>query len=216
MSDTYNHLYLDGEEKFGPFTSRLYAGFAGIATRKVYRQIVAEVNKARPTNILDIGCGPGNILMRLAEVLPDSKFMGIDPSPSMVEIARKRVIRRGLSGRVTVRMGSSRNLDIDSMFDLIISSFSFHHWKKQMESVRNITSRLSDGGSFSIFELNADGFYGRLPGVKKHALSAKQADAFSLNGFSKTVRYSDDSRLIILSFLKDRGEGSGIISDEYR
>ena len=40
---------------------------------------------------LDIGCGPGQIVMKLSERLPQWKFIGIDRSPAMIHRAVEQV-----------------------------------------------------------------------------------------------------------------------------
>lgn len=40
--------------------------------------------------ILDLGCGPGNIALRMAQAFPACTVTGVDGSPAMLDIARKR------------------------------------------------------------------------------------------------------------------------------
>ncbi len=41
--------------------------------------------------IIDLGCGPGNIALRMADAFPECAVTGIDGAPLMLEIARSRV-----------------------------------------------------------------------------------------------------------------------------
>ena len=43
--------------------------------------------------IVDLGCGPGNITIRLAELLPNAQVIGIDGSEPMLAVAKQRSIR---------------------------------------------------------------------------------------------------------------------------
>jgi trans-aconitate methyltransferase len=47
--------------------------------------------------ILDIGCGNGNFLGRLRETFPEKKYIGIDVSTSLIEIAEQRHRQPNLS-----------------------------------------------------------------------------------------------------------------------
>jgi ubiquinone/menaquinone biosynthesis C-methylase UbiE len=58
--------------------------------------------------MLDIGCGTGRVLAQLA--LAGYHVTGIDPSPSMLALARKRVADQGVSDRVQLREGDVRDL----------------------------------------------------------------------------------------------------------
>jgi len=41
--------------------------------------------------LLDLGCGPGNITMRLAERFPSARVLGVDGAAAMLQIARDRL-----------------------------------------------------------------------------------------------------------------------------
>lgn len=192
-------FYLDGEEKFGYLASRFYSFFSGLATWKLYKQIIESVQRLGPKSVLDVGCGPANVIIRLATRLKDTKFRGIDPSIQMVKVATRNVRRHGLSDRVIIQQGSSRSVLNGDKYDLIMSSFSFHHWRQQLESIINLTQSLNDHGTLSIYDLNADGFYGRLPVVKRHSLSSEIAKQIESKGFPVKVEYTERSRLIILN-----------------
>ena len=46
-------------------------------------------NSITKPNVLDIGCGPGNIAKYLLEKRPDLNILGIDLAPNMVSLAKK-------------------------------------------------------------------------------------------------------------------------------
>lgn len=63
------------------------------------------------TSLLDLGCGPGTLLVELAENEPTFRGWGVDSSPHMVEVASKRVALAGLDSRVRITQGDVRALD---------------------------------------------------------------------------------------------------------
>ena len=72
-----------------PAAYRLFFLIVGGDVRKIY---TTEYVKAKPgEKVLDIGCGPGDIL----EYLPDVKYTGFDLSPEYIEAAKKRFGNRG-------------------------------------------------------------------------------------------------------------------------
>ena len=91
-----------------------------------------------PGYALDVGCGPGLILMKLSARLPEWKFLGIDRSLAMIRRARET---RDLSAqsRVSGEVPSAgRNLHFlvgdataapfrDSSFDLVLCNSVLHH-----------------------------------------------------------------------------------------
>src|SRR5690242_707121 len=84
-----------------------------------------------PGRALDIGCGPGQILTKLAARLPRWQFFGIDRSLAMIHRARKTRDSRAQShvnqdvpstaGNICVLAGDAGSLPFrDSSFDLIL------------------------------------------------------------------------------------------------
>ena len=46
--------------------------------------------------LVDLGCGPGNITLRLAELFPRARIIGIDGAESMLALARERAQQQQL------------------------------------------------------------------------------------------------------------------------
>jgi SAM-dependent methyltransferase len=69
-----------------------YRSFQRLVGGNIYERHVAEYIKPQPgEKILDIGCGPGDIL----EFLPQVDYTGFDISPEYIEAAKKRFGGRG-------------------------------------------------------------------------------------------------------------------------
>jgi ubiquinone/menaquinone biosynthesis C-methylase UbiE len=79
-------------------------------------------------NILDIGCGPGDVMLRLASARPSVRITAIDGSNAMIELARKAVQSAGLQQRVTPLQGYVPGLPLEERsFDAILSKDLLHH-----------------------------------------------------------------------------------------
>jgi len=81
---------------------------------------------------LDIGCGPGQILMKLSERLPKWKFLGIDRSPAMllraVEARDSRQPARAAKENVHFQVGDATSLPFcGGTFDLVLCNSVLHH-----------------------------------------------------------------------------------------
>ena len=53
--------------------------------------LVTRIGAAAPRQVVDLGCGPGNLTALLAERWPDATVTGVDSSPEMVAKARATV-----------------------------------------------------------------------------------------------------------------------------
>jgi trans-aconitate 2-methyltransferase len=67
-----------------------YVKFEQERTRPV-RDLVQQIPLARAESAADIGCGPGNSTEVLRERYPETRIVGVDSSPDMIEAARKRL-----------------------------------------------------------------------------------------------------------------------------
>ena len=79
-------------------------------------------------NILDIGCGPGDVMLRLAAARPNVRITAIDGSSAMIELARTAVRSAGLQQRLNVLQGYVPGLPLEERsFDAILSKDLLHH-----------------------------------------------------------------------------------------
>jgi len=89
---------------------------------------MAEIIRLGPgQKLLDVGCGTGELLFRLAKKYGEGvELHGIDPSEDMIKIARKRAKRGGPF--VSFQIGEGESLPFaDESFDWVVSSLAMHH-----------------------------------------------------------------------------------------
>ena len=106
--------------------SRWYDLLAGPSERK-YREIgLRKLSASQGEMILEIGFGTGHGVEALAQSVGESgKVYGIDISDGMLNVARSRVDRAGLSERVDLRRGDAAQLPFEpDFFDAIFISFT--------------------------------------------------------------------------------------------
>jgi len=95
--------------------------------------LAEEIRTGRPDrgrddlSILDLGCGVGGTMMRLAELLPASHVVGVTISPRQVEIGRRLVGQAGLSGRCAFVLGDMRSVAAGHAHDAVVAVESFVH-----------------------------------------------------------------------------------------
>ncbi len=107
--------------------------------------------------ILDVGSGPGWLLVKLYNLCPGLRLIGLDASPSMVAMARKNLARAGLSEVIQIKEGEASNIPFaESFFDLVVSTGSIHHWKDPIAGLNAIYRVLKHGGRALIYDLVSD------------------------------------------------------------
>jgi SAM-dependent methyltransferase len=126
--------------------SRLYSFVAKTVFRGIYRRLAHDIAATAPQNaaVLDIGV----LLAELARLRPDLTLTGVDLSPDMVTAAAKN-----LGGRATVHLGDVTRLPFeDRSFDVVVSSFSMHHWDDPEAAAPQLVRVLRPGGSALIYD----------------------------------------------------------------
>lgn len=193
-------FYKSGEEKFGRIGSWIYSQLASRFLRKFHAYVTEAILSYGAKRILDLGCGPGDVLFALGLKDSSLELYGIDPSPFMLGLAARKM---GDLQNVSVRLmlGSSRAIQFTGTLDLIFTSLSFHHWKDSEESIPFLLARLNNNGVLAIYEYNRDAlpFLLRLI-VGKHALSFDETEALSFEGYEKKVELN--GRFLCLRFEK--------------
>jgi len=78
--------------------------------------------------LLDLGCGPGGIALKIARRLPEVRVVGIDFSVNMIRAARRAAQEQGLTGQATFLVGDGNRLGLaDGCFDFVLSNSLLHH-----------------------------------------------------------------------------------------
>jgi ubiquinone/menaquinone biosynthesis C-methylase UbiE len=98
--------------------------------------------------ILDVGCGGGRTVSKLAAIATQGKVYGIDYSDESVA-ATKRTNARWIDlGRVEIRHGSVSQLPFpDGMFDFVTAVETHFFWPNLPADMREISRVLKPGGT---------------------------------------------------------------------
>jgi len=97
--------------------------------------------------ILDVGCGGGRTVSKLAAFASEGKVYGIDYSDVSVAMAKKLNARAIDQRRVEIRAGSVSELPFnDAMFDLVTAVETHFWWPDLPLGVREIRRVLKPGG----------------------------------------------------------------------
>jgi len=124
-----------------------------------YRAIASAIAAEVPAGakLLDVGCGPGEVLARLATIAPAIEATGVDVDPAMIERAQRRADRalaRGATGRPAFVVADAASLPFaDASFDVVVSSFSVHHWPDRHAGLAEAMRVLRPGGRAIIWDI---------------------------------------------------------------
>jgi ubiquinone/menaquinone biosynthesis C-methylase UbiE len=105
--------------------------------------------------VLDLGCGTGVVTLAAAE--RGFRVVGVDHSPEMIEIARRKVDAAGLAERVELEAGEADRLRFgDGEFDGVLCQGLLHHLPELGSCLDEVDRVLKPGGFLYISEPTRD------------------------------------------------------------
>ena len=145
------------------------------ASRKFYLlgrdEMIAGVGALAGHHVLEIGCGTGRNLVKLARAYPQANLYGLDVSEAMLETARAATARAGL-GSIRLAQGDATAFDAPALlgrpqFDRVVVSYALSMIPPWRAALTRAVDALTPGGSLHIADF---GDCGRLPARFKAAL----------------------------------------------
>jgi SAM-dependent methyltransferase len=97
--------------------------------------------------ILDIGCGGGRTVRKLAAVASEGKVVGVDYSPVSVAVSQETNAAGMEAGRIQIELGSVAALPFaDCTFDVATAVETHYYWPNLPANAREILRVLKPGG----------------------------------------------------------------------
>ncbi len=122
---------------------------------------LAKVKLASNDVILDVGCGGGKTVGRLAQLAPLGKVYGVDVSPDMVEYSKEMNRELVAQNRVQIVEGSVEKMSFpDDYFDLVTAVETYFFWPNFRDAIKEIRRVMKSGGKLLLVnEMVKDGVY---------------------------------------------------------
>ena len=141
MFDTISNEYDD--------LNRVISFGIDIKWRKKVVQIISE---KKPTNILDIATGTGDLAINLTKTNA-SQIIGLDISEGMLDVGRKKISKKQLDNTIEMVVGDSENLPFDAnSFDAITVAFGVRNFENLEIGLAEILRVLKPNGLFVVLE----------------------------------------------------------------
>ena len=101
--------------------------------------------------ILDVGCGGGGTVRRLATLAPEGNVVGLDYSAASVAVSRETNAKEIAAGRVRIEQGSVAALPFpDRTFDIVTAVETHYYWPDLPANVGEILRVLKPSGTFAL------------------------------------------------------------------
>ena len=109
----------------------------GAHARTLYPHIIDKLSDISFDNVLDVGCGTGEILNTIKNIYPAVSLYGIDISEEMLKKSKEKLLNTA-----ELSLGDAEHLPYEhGKFDLLMCTDSFHHYpnpQKAMEEFHRV------------------------------------------------------------------------------
>jgi SAM-dependent methyltransferase len=128
--------------------------FQGTVFAPYTHQFLVEAGLKAGMRVLDVGSGSGDVSFLAADLVGSGgHVLGVDRSPTAVERARSRAIRRNLR-HVGFQVGDPAVMHFENPFDAIIGRFVLMYQDDPTSSLRNMMRHLREGGLVAFHEVD--------------------------------------------------------------
>ncbi|MCE7060650.1 methyltransferase domain-containing protein [Dyadobacter sp. CY343] len=157
-------------ETYNKFKSERFAPFYDLL----------DLVKVKPgLQVIDLGCGTGELTRKLADKLPDSQVFGIDSSSEML-IEYEAYEKTHLS---FAQRSIEAQMEISQQWDLVFSNAAIQWVNNHHELIPTIVSKVRSGGQL-VIQLPAQ--HHNISNQMLNELAAEEPFRSALNGWTRT------------------------------
>lgn len=125
-------------------------------TRRYYLlgrdRAIAAMALAPGQRVLEIGCGTGWNLVRLARRYPEVSLVGVDASAAMLQTAGQRLAAAGLVDRVQLVHGLAEEYQAPGPVDAVLFSYALSMIPSWQPAIGNAIANLRPGGIIHVVD----------------------------------------------------------------
>ena len=116
------------------------------------KKILQMVKLQKPTSILDIATGTGDLAILFAETSA-KEIIGLDISQGMLDIGKKKIEAKKLNTKIQMVLGDGENIPYsDNYFDVITVAYGVRNFENLEKGLSEILRVLKPNGTFIILE----------------------------------------------------------------
>jgi demethylmenaquinone methyltransferase/2-methoxy-6-polyprenyl-1,4-benzoquinol methylase len=122
----------------------------------LWRKKLARLLPARrPIHVVDVAVGTAEVAMEIARQRPEARVTGVDFTAAMLGVGLRKIIRRGLEGRIRMAAGDARRLPLpDACADAVTISFGIRNVQERPLALSEFHRILKPGGALYVMEFS--------------------------------------------------------------
>lgn len=126
--------------------------FTTVFYQAVHKRLLEYVELPEQPNVIDLGCGTGRLLNRLATQFPTLRGTGLDLSAKMLHQAQQGNRHKE---RLVYKQGNAEFLPFaESQFDAVFNTLSFLHYPNPQQVFQEVNRVLCPSGKFYLVDFS--------------------------------------------------------------
>ena len=118
------------------------------------KQAINALKKSRPQLILDVATGTGDLAITALQLNP-VKVFGVDISSDMLEIGRKKLLKKNLQHKIELlEVDSEKLIFEDNKFDALTVGFGVRNFENLEKGLTEMFRVLKPGGKLVVLEFS--------------------------------------------------------------
>ncbi|OLN21184.1 hypothetical protein BTO30_16265 [Domibacillus antri] len=148
MIETNRKGHFNGDD-FG----KTVAATSALIEKRAFPHVLNEMQFRHPRWVLDIGCGTGGYIMKLARKMNRGTYVGVDISKEVIDIARAKAVQWGLEQKVKFFYADINEWNVpESLFDIVMMNNLLHYYAPDTRGdlFDRVAELLSEKGSIVV------------------------------------------------------------------
>ena len=130
---------------------RFYVSIMNLSHSDLTDWGLKHVQIERHFTILDVGCGGGRTIQKMAALATEGKLYGVDYAAGSVAASQRKNAQLIKAGRVEIRQASVSHLPFpDDQFDLVTAVETHYYWPNLVTDMQEIRRVLKPGATLII------------------------------------------------------------------